>query len=120
MVPWHKGLLVEDQDCVLFCGKGGHWKNECPQSQTNNKLSIYDLFLEFHKGAGCEKDNVKVESLGFEGRERVSPGSKEVFLSQTSDVQSKELSPVGRLRQCKENWAKVTDNQYILNLIESG
>ncbi|XP_053375474.1 uncharacterized protein LOC123557092 isoform X1 [Mercenaria mercenaria] len=104
------------------CGKAGHWKNECTQNSSyqNNKLSSYFEILDsvkvtdFTKGTVCQDKSYlsKNETL-FKAEKK---GSDQ--MSDKGIVNS--ISPVGRLRQNKDKWCRVSYNQYILDVVENG
>ena len=103
------------------CGKPGHWKHECPNSNSNNKISISlcsnisetpERVVELNQNEGSEKlrDAIYVSK------------STEVVtgIEPNSHTEVGKVSPVGRLKQYANKWKAVSDNSYIIDVISNG
>ena len=89
------------------CGKPGHWKIDCVQNSSNNKIST-----KFLKAILTEKS-----------KKNVSKPLEKVVTHLKDENDNKEvinISPVGRLKKYIKNWEEISDNQYILDIIQNG
>ena len=81
------------------CGKPGHWKIDCVQNSSNNKIST-----KFLKAILTEKS-----------KKNVSKPLEKVVTHLKDENDNKEvinISPVGRLKKYIKNWEEISDNQY--------
>jgi len=115
----HAGVTPRQRPELCFvCGGSGHWKAECPQrGQSNNKIALHS-FVDI-------SDNPEMVN-----NDR-SSGGTEVSISNESHCTSKRapecpdsnaqsVPPVGRLRDHIAMWKSVSNDAYILDVVENG
>ena len=86
------------------CGMPGHWKHECLNIQNNANNKISNILQKYTEKEKCvsqseERQNVSIENKNTEDR---------------------ESSPVGRLKKHVNKWKEMSDNKYIIDVIENG
>ena len=92
------------QGNCFICHGEGHWKFECPSAKaansSNNKISSYSF------PSACQS-NILIHDQSSEE-------------SKKSPDEEVKVSPVGRLNQELNKWKEITDDSYILDVIEHG
>ena len=110
--------VVQAKPGVCFaCGKQGHWKNECPGNNSNNKMSIPDIVMcigpciQKIDASGSDKNEISHTALNID--------ENKDSLSGEALLMGKE-SPVGRLKNHVSKWKEVTSDSYILDVVQTG
>ena len=117
----HSGVTSRQRPGLCFaCGGSGHWKAECPQrGQSNNKISLHS-FVD-----NSDNPEVVIHDRSSGGTE-VSVGSDSHCVSrpkcapECADNNAQSVSPVGRLRGHITTWKNVSNDAYILDVVENG
>ena len=107
-----QGQQTKRPGLCFACGGPGHWKFECPSTKAasntnNNKISsILNSFA--CKDIELDKKVSADEKCSLKRIQVVSKGEE------------MEVSPVGRLKHRTEKWKEITDDSYILDVIQTG
>ena len=111
------------------CGKAGHWKLECPGvGGSNNKIS-FD-YCKSHTSSYepvCDVGKLVVNTPKKVGESLLVVGNgadgcladKQASCS-PMEVGEKLVSPVGRLKRNVSEWRAITDDSYMVSVIENG
>ncbi|VDI59227.1 Hypothetical predicted protein [Mytilus galloprovincialis] len=133
-VPYNKDRSSEDKNSnykpgrCFTCGNRGHWSDNCPQNK-KSKISTFNLLPLNNDLLSSES---KINNVSFEHKFIILPS---VSITSKYDLHNKNVTteqlssdtvlylpgtPVGRLKIRLDKWKLITDNQYILDIIENG
>ena len=115
------------------CGKRGHWSDSCPYS---NKLNINTFLSPFNSVIDLYQNqintteskinlfNTNIFKLSGHFNDSISHNKTvkvdQFVIDNTIEVHKSVITPVGSLKNRLNEWRLITDNQYILDILENG
>ena len=122
-------VAVQKPGLCFHWGKPGHWRKECPGNTSNKKISISkgifsNISLESSdEHVGCECEHGLVSEIRSSECVKASSSLQIAFSTgqlKYSFMEKSAESPVGRLKKYLNKWRSVSENSYIVDVVENG